>query len=194
VNLSDSLSHIFSFKPVPTADYSTRNSLISGRNGQVHSVKAGLLFRKCFSVGLGYNWLGTEFKQAFDPAVPAFQGTVKFRYVSVFAEYSFFKKGPWEATIPLQFGFGTSFLKGPENSVERRSHLGSVILYEPAMKIEYKILNLIGVGGEVGYRLMLKPNQQIDRAFTSPIYVVNFRIIFDELRKKARAYKSKSNE
>jgi hypothetical protein len=59
------------------------------------------------------------------------------------------------------------------------------------MNLEYKILNLVGVGAGLGYRIMLKNNSEIDHSFTSPIYVIRFRLIFDEIYKQAKTWYDK---
>lgn len=189
VNLSDSLRHVFQQKAVLTAKLDSRNSFISGRSARVHGVKAGVSFGKRFSLGLGYNWIKQgAVNQEVRVGSNLFEADVNLRYIAPFAEYSFYKKGNWEATIPVQIGFGRSFLLYNNGYQKERVFQHSVILYEPGMSLEYKILNLVGVGGGLGYRIMLKNNPEIDHSFTSPIYVIRFRLIFDEIYKQAKTW------
>jgi hypothetical protein len=37
------------------------------------------------------------------------------------------------------------------------------------------------VGAGFGYRIMLKNNRDIEQQFTSPVYALRLRLIFDEL-------------
>jgi hypothetical protein len=56
------------------------------------------------------------------------------------------------------------------------------------MSCEYKIFKLIGVGVGCGYRIMLKNNRAIEQQFTSPVYALRVRLIFDELYKRYKDY------
>jgi len=191
INLSDSLRHVFRQKPMPTAKLDTRNSFISGRSVRVRGVKAGISFGKRMTLGLGYNWIANGVEES----IPTYSGEiitdVELRYIAPFIEYSFYKKGNWEAVVPVQLGFGKSFLQYKMFGSKQRLFENSVILYEPGMNIEYKIMNLIGIGAGLGYRIMLKNNKDIDHSFTSPVYVIRFRLIFDEIYKQAKSWQSK---
>lgn len=191
INLSDSLRHVFKQKPMPSAKLDSRNSFVSGRSARVRGVKAGVSFGKRLTLGLGYNWIGNEIEQ-IEVVNGLVQTTdIKLRYVAPFVEYSFYKKGNWEAMVPLQIGFGKSFLQYEAFGRKQRLFENNVILYEPGMNIEYKILNLIGVGAGLGYRIMLKNNKEIDHSFTSPVYVIRFRLIFDEIYRQAKTWHDK---
>src|SRR6218665_2222917 len=99
INLSDSLRQVFREKPIPTAKLDSRNSFISGRSARVHGVKAGVSFGKKLTLGLGYNWIadGIEQETVINGLV---QNTdVRLRYIAPFIEYSFYKKGNWEAVV-----------------------------------------------------------------------------------------------
>lgn len=106
-------------------------------------------------------------------------GKIRMHYGGPFAEYSFYRKGPWEATIPLQVCWGKSSIVWSDGDTRRRGLTGAILVYEPAMTIEYKVLGLIGVGGGIGYRLMLMNNREISQQFTSPLYLIRLRFITD---------------
>ncbi len=188
INLSDSLYQVLRHSPVPTAKFETHNSFITGNSAKVYSLKAGLSFRKTLTIGIGYNWIGTDLKESIRVADAIFVGDIKLRYVAPFIEYSFYKKGPWEATVPVQLGFGRSFIQYQSRTDKEQIRSGRVVLYEPSMTIEYKIFNLVGVGGGFGYRIMLKNNKEINQQFTSPVYVLRIRLIFDEIYRRAKNY------
>lgn len=190
INLGDSLENVLKNKPIPTARFDSRNSFVSGRNARVQGIKAGVTFRKTLTLGLGYSWLDTDIKERIGPGDIGGEGQLKMRYISAFAEYTFYRKGPWEATIPVQIGFGKSFLQVKESSTKKTIDANPVILYEPIMTFEYKVLNIIGLGAGVGYRIMLRNNKDIDYQFTSPVYVLKARLIFDEIFKKIRENKA----
>lgn len=181
INLSDSLRHVLRNKPVPTVKLDSRNSFITGQSARIYGVKIGLSYIKRLSFGLGYNWLLNDFETQVSLPTGVVNGNVEMRYIAPFVDYSFFKKGPWEANVPVQLGFGRSFIKLGSDAGNSVVSSGGIVLYEPSMTVEYKILNLIGVGGGLGYRIMLKNNKLIDEQFSSPVYVIRLRIIFDEV-------------
>lgn len=185
------MRHVFRQKPMPSAKLDSRNSFISGRSARVHGIKAGVSFGKRLTLGVGYNWIARGIEQELPPNFGVVNSDVKLRYVAPFVEYSFYKKGNWEAAVPVQLGFGKSFLQYERFGRKERLYESNVILYEPGMNIEYKIINLIGVGAGLGYRIMLKNNKEIDHSFTSPVYVIRFRLIFDEIYKQAKTWQSK---
>ncbi len=190
INLSDSLRHVLRSKPMPTAKLDSRNSFVTGSSAQIQGVKAGVAYKKVLSFGLGYNWLATDFTERKTYENVSYEAFLKLRYVAPFIEYSFYKKGPWEVAVPLQIGAGKSFWQIEKDGQKIKLNAGNVWLYEPIMTVEYKVLNLIGIGGGVGYRIMLKNNREIERQFTSPVYVIRARIIFDEVIKKLRPPKT----
>ncbi|MFM9984717.1 MAG: hypothetical protein ACKVOK_05750 [Flavobacteriales bacterium] len=166
------------------AKFDSRSSFVSGRNARIQGLKVGVSFRKTLTLGLGYSWLVSDIKEFIGTGETGVEGQLKMRYVSVFAEYSFYRKGPWEASIPLQIGLGKSFLQVKESGEKQKINANAVVLYEPVMTVEYKVLNLIGIGGGVGYRIMMQNNKDINYQFTSPVYVLKVRLIFEEIHKK----------
>ncbi len=187
INLSDSLRNILKYKPAPVFKFDSRNSFIAGRSARIQGIKLGVSFNKTLSLGIGYNWLGQGFTERMVVNNTIVEVELKMRYIAPYIEYSFYKKGPWEVAVPVQLGFGKSFLQYKNGEQKNIFSKGRIILYEPVMTVEYKILNLVGLGVGLGYRVMLKNNRAIDHRLTSPIYVLRARIIFDEIVKKTKA-------
>jgi hypothetical protein len=188
INLSDSLYRVLHNRPTPTFKFDTRNSFITGNHAKVYGIKVGLSFKKTLTIGLGYNFIGTRLTEEMIIGRDVYYGEIKMRYIAPFLEYSFFKKGPWEVMVPVQFGVGQSFVQfeidGSTSNIKR----DNILLYEPGMNVEYKIFNILGIGGGVGYRIMIQNNEQIKQQFTSPVYVIRIRLIFDELLRQARKH------
>jgi hypothetical protein len=182
VNLSDSLRMVFKQKKSPSFKFDTRNSFITGSTAKVYGIKAGISFGKRFSAGLGYNFIGTELTEELVlPNKSIVSADIRMNYLAPFVEYSFYQKGPWEVSVPIQLGVGKSFLRYEYNNQKVVTSRNTVMIYEPGMTFEYKILKLIGVGAGFGYRIMLKNNREIEQQFTSPVYALRLRLIFDEL-------------
>jgi len=177
VNLSDSLYQVLQGSTTFVLKLDTRNSFVTGRSAQIWGVKTGVSFQKRLNLGVYFSWLRSriEVPRTNDSEAPL--DRLKFFSFGVFAEYSFYRKGPWEATIPVQLGLGKTYLSDPARN---RYMEGSVMVYEPAMIVEYKILKLIAVGGGIGYRLMLIENNELGKRFTSPFYMVRLRLLPEE--------------
>jgi hypothetical protein len=187
-NLSDSLSHVFKQRITPSFKFDTRNSFITGSSAKIYGIKAGVNFGKRLSVGIGYNFIGTELKEDVLVNDQKLTADIRMNYVAPFIEYSFYQRGPWELITPIQFGVGNSLLQYSTTEGKLVINKSRVVLYEPGMAFEYKILKVLGVGVGFGYRIMLKNNRAIDQQFTSPVYALRVRLIFDELYKRYKDY------
>ena len=188
INLSDSLRAVFRQRITPSFKFDTRNSFITGNTAKVYGIKAGINFGKRFSVGVGYNFIGTELQESIILNDKEVRADIQMNYIAPFVEYSFYQRGPWELSSPIQLGVGNSFLRVNDEQGSRVINRDKVVLYEPGMAFEFKILNLIGVGAGFGYRIMLKNNRGIEQQFTSPVYALRVRLIFDELYKRYQDY------
>ena len=187
INLVDSLRFVFRQRVSPSIKFETRNSFITGTTATVYGVKGGVNFGTRLSVGLGYNFIGTELTEEVIFEGELVRADIRMNYIAPFVEYSFYQRGPWVVSTPIQFGIGNSFLCYDSETGRRNFSKGPVVVYEPGMAFEFKILKLIGVGAGMGYRIMLKNNRDIEQQFTSPIYALRVRLIFDEIY---RRYKS----
>jgi hypothetical protein len=185
VNLSDSLGVIFRHKPSFTARIDNRNTFVDGLGARTFGIKAGLTWRRSFTLGAGYHWLAEGVRAPW-PQGDSGETTagVHMRYVALFAEYAYYRRGPWEGLVVAQVGAGSSFLRYRLSGIDRDGVTATVFMYEPAMLIEYKALNLIGIGGGLGYRLMLAGNRGIPLRFTAPVYMVRLRLILPDLRSR----------
>jgi hypothetical protein len=182
--LGDSLYRVFKNKPVFTVKLDSRNTFITGAKASIWGIKAGFVFRKTLTVGMGYNWLWNDVAEPFTYASGMVEmAEIKLHYLAPFIDYTFYRKGRWEVTLPIQIGAGTSFLRPSRIPMSQKQNKGFVLLYEPAMTFEYRLFKYVAVGGGYGYRIMLKNNRELSSRFTSPMYVLRFRVLFDELYK-----------
>ena len=177
--LGDSLKYHLQSEPKPTVYWTSYNSFITGRRIGIQALKAGLIFNKRLTFGVGYHWM----EGGVDEFLPQ-QGRMiplKMRYASVFGEFVFYNKNNWIGTLPVQLGCGKSFLHWKDDGENVKWKEGMVILYEPSISIEYKFSPWIAVGMGYGYRIMLKNNRAIDQNVYAPLYVFKARILFEEL-------------
>jgi len=173
VNLRDSFKGVFYSVPSATAKWDTWGTFIGGRTFNTQALKIGAEFNETLVLGVGYNWLSNGVYKNVNIDGVNKNTEFELRYFGPYAEFDFFKKNHWKGTLPIQLGFGRSFLKYSDDEGNRlKLNEGSVILYEPAMSFSYDIANLFEVGAGFGYRIMLKNNNSIDQPLTSPNFVV----------------------
>lgn len=180
INLNDSLRDVFRSKPTFSAKMDSWNAFVAGRSAKTTGIKAGMRFKKVLTIGLGYNFIRTDLKDSITYNERLQPGDLKMRYWTPFIEYTFYKKGPWEVSCPLQIGVGKSFVVPQENKLAHFKE-NTILLYEPAIAVDYKVLNLFAFGAGYGYRIMLLNNKEINQQFSSPMYVIRFRVIFETI-------------
>ena len=188
-NLSDSLRDVFKQRITPSFAFDTRNSFITGSTAKIYSIKAGVAFGTRLSIGVGYNFIGTELQEEHVHEGRWTRSDIRMNYIAPFIQYSFYRRGPWEFSTPIQFGVGNSFLRENDETGVHVFNKSRVVLYEPGMAIEFKIFKLIGIGAGFGYRIMLKNNKGIQQQFTSPVYALRCRLILDEVYSRYKKYR-----
>lgn len=108
---------------------------------------------------------------------------VRMVYGSAYFEYAFHHDEDWRIILPVQLGAGLSWLQDDGFNSQR----GLVVLYEPSMAIEYGFLDYFAIGGQIGLRLMLINNKDIDKQFTAPTWGLRFRVKLGKLRRDIEA-------
>ena len=178
--LFDSIRTSLDYKPKFLVKFDTRNSFISNQYAKIHGIKVGLSFNKTTNIGLGYHWMP---KRSIDPDPQNLNKIdLKFGYAIAFFEYNFYKSKRWSAEIPVQIGLGKAQYTDVDFGVTKASSW--IIIYEPAMTIEYKFLRYFGLGGGVGFRLAIKTDQQINESFSAPEYILRVKIYFGDIYKE----------
>ena len=178
--LFDSIQTSFDYKPKFLLKFDTRNSFVSNQYAKTQGVKVGLSYNRTTSVGLGYHWMKERLIRSNSSELDS--NYLRFGYGVAFFEYNFFKSKKWNAEIPIQLGIGEASLYNYMNHQNIASTW--MIIYEPAMTIEYRFLRYFGIGGGVGFRLALKLNQEIKESFTAPEYILRFKIYFGDIYKE----------
>lgn len=177
--LFDSIRTSLEYKPKFLVKFDTRNSFISNQYAKIHGIKVGLSFNKTTNIGIGYHWMP---KRSIEPDPQNLNKIdLKFGYAIAFFEYNFYKSKRWSAEIPVQIGLGKAQYTDADFGVTKASSW--IIIYEPAMTIEYKFLRYFGLGGGVGFRLAIKTDQQINESFTAPEYILRVKIYFGDIYK-----------
>ena len=171
-------------KPRFIAYLDSRGAFISRNGVRVIGVKAGVQFGEKLSFGIGYNQLYSDYNNIVIHEGIEKEVELRFWYISPFVEYTFYRDRRWELMIPVQFGFGESFYETKLDSRDIRYSF--VVSYEPAIAFQYRFLKYFGAGFGLGYRLMLVPNPELDETFTSAVYMLKFKVYFDDLFEKLK--------
>lgn len=181
-NLTDSLRFAFDQKPSFTANFNTRNTIVTGRPIRTRSVKAGVSFGRRVGVGIGYNWLEHDNVKIYqsDEGLEE-RRELRMAYGIVYFEYSFLRKQRWEITLPVQLGVGASRERLLSDQDPVQINKGGIFLYEPSMIAQYNFLKYFGIGGGVGLRIMLVNNTKIEEQFTAPVYQLHLKIRFGDI-------------
>lgn len=183
----DTLHTAFTGKKSFDFRFEGRWSFVNHDLTTVQSLKMGVNFGRKISLGGGYSWLKTDVKDNFvlhDDELKrdtVISKTLKLHYVCYYADYIFYKSRRWQYSVPMQFGMGTTSFEYQYNTVKYKENKHFIALYEPGINVKYKIFRWMGVGANVGYRIVLKNNNFLSKKFNSPIYSAGILIYWNEL-------------
>lgn len=167
-------------EPRLIANLDSRNAFISSNGVRVLGFKVGLLYGDKLAFGIGYNQLSSTYRNTIIYEGEESRVKLAYWYLSPYLEYTFYRDNKWELSIPVQIGIGESYYKLVDQQ-DKAIYNKLVISYEPAISFQYRILNYFGVGMGVGYRLMVIPNRELEERFTSPVYMLKFKVYFEDL-------------
>lgn len=172
------------------AKVETRNSFVQTNHSTFIGVRAGFEFKFPVRFGFGYYWMLTNFNSRFyNPADFGLSDPTaqpKLRYAIGYVDYSFYKEDGWELAVPVQIGIGETFYKSNESN---RFANELVVPMEFGVAVSYLFTDWVGFGVGLGYRVMLKRNQQVRENFNSPYYQVRLHILFTEIFRKIKKKK-----
>lgn len=181
----DSIGEAIKFKPKLSVRLDNRYSFTAATPSKIVGFKVGAEFQDRFRVGGGYNLLNSELKKEVYVLKNGVNDTVmsflKMSYMSYFIEYVFYRDKRWEFSIPLQIGIGNTHYEYRIDNFKFRNNWSVIVNYEASVSGHYRIIKWIGIGGGLGYQLMLKDNPAIPENFNTPIYVVKLKIFLGDI-------------
>ena len=84
--------------------------------------------------------------------------------------------------MSTQLGFGAaSYRHMDENGKKVKLVESTILSYEPAMLIDYKIIRWFGIGTGVGFRFIYYKSPGIQENFSSPEAVIKLKIYLGEI-------------
>jgi hypothetical protein len=161
----------------------SRHSFINQTGVKTAGVKVGIQFDEKLSIGLGYNRLWSPLSRVIVQEGTLTKVDLAFHNLSPYIEYVFFRDNKWELSIPVQFGFGSSYYSNKSNVGANKLRKEIVVSYEPAITFQYRFFKYFGAGIGIGYRFMIVGNEQLEEKFTSPVYIFKTRFYFQDIWK-----------
>ena len=174
-SLTDSIRSYLEKPARFTTKIQVKHSFITGKPIRTFGLKMGLTHQNRVAYGLGLHIMdnGIESPSLADGT----ERHVKLFYGSLYFEYSFYHKEKWRINLPVHIGLGASWHE--DKPMEGNSFVSDkrpVLMYEPAMGVEYQLFRYLAIGTEIGFRLMLINNNDIPRQFTAPTWAVKLKI------------------
>lgn len=183
----DSIYTSLKHKPKIDIRLDGKTSFIGSSYARISSLKLGFDFNKTFKMGAGYNWLSNDIHNYIQirnsrDEVQTVYNQLKMEYISVYGEYVFFRDNKWEIAVQASFGAGFVFNTYWDNYwVHHKENSSFILVYEPHMMADYKIMRFFGVGGGIGFRLATSNYTVVSNQLNSPIYVYRFKVYLAEV-------------
>jgi len=172
----------FHTKPKLDVKFDNRFSFIRDNDVKTFGLKVGLSFKRRFKLGLGVNNMFTSTDRQINIQDTTLNVNLQYFYFSPYIEYVFYNSRKWEFSLSTQLGFGeASYEYFDLNNVKKTIAKSTVLSYEPAMLIDYKIIRWFGIGTGVGYRLIYYKSPGVDDRFSSPLYVLKLKVYLGEI-------------
>ncbi len=166
-----------------------RRSFVLNKNTKFNGIKIGLSYNNKHRFGLGI--YGMQQPITFVGEVdrikhPEATDTVRFNfgYGSIFYEYVWFKNKRWDLSTPIHFGLGNlSFSYLDTAKAYQPLYGGGALMTELTGVAQFKVFRWFALGSGVGYRMMLVDDKTIRNNLNSPVYIIQFKILFGEIYK-----------
>ena len=172
----------FSTKPKLDVKFDNRFSFIRDNDVKTLGVKVGVTYNRKFKVGLGMNQMLTTSGKQFMVSDSLIDTDLEYFYFSPYIEYVYYNSKRWEFSLSTQLGVGgASYQYVNDNNKKIKLVQSTVLSYEPAMLIDYKIIRWFGIGTGVGYRFIYYKSPGVDEKFSSPEVVIKLKIYLGEI-------------
>lgn len=171
-------------------NFDTRYTLLENDRARISGLKTGLEWVNKYRAGLGYYFLSspivTQLPATTDQA--AVEARVKFAYVAGYGEIILLKNKRWEASLPVQIGFGKTLnqYRNQQGEIVNTEKV-PLMLVEPSVSGHYKIYSWVGIGAGAGYRQMLSASNRETNHLNAPIYYIKAKIFAGELYRQFKA-------
>jgi hypothetical protein len=181
--LLDSLGALLDQPPRAHFSLDARGSFISNQSVRFLGAKAGVEHGGRLRYGLGYSFLLSPVEdQVLLPVEGLVTTRLRMGYITPFVSYAFYQTGPWQVSLPVQLGLGSGSVAYRTAAGQRRVLERSlVLLYEPAMVVQYRFTRYLGVQGGWGFRLAFRNQAALADGLTAPVYFFGLKMYLAEI-------------
>ncbi|MEX1133085.1 MAG: hypothetical protein WEC15_07680 [Flavobacteriales bacterium] len=181
--LLDSIALFAAEEPRFVAKLDIRGSFIRNQNVRIMGAKVGLEHGGRFQYGIGYSFLFTPVqRQEVLDGLGATTLRLRVGYITPYVDYAFYQRGPWEVRLPVQIGVGggSTIYRDAEGRKQRYQRTG-LLIYEPAMTVQYRFWKYFALSGGWGFRLVAQTGDKLGENLNAPIYSFGLRVFFGDL-------------
>lgn len=183
--LLDSIALFTAEQPRFVAKLDFRGSFIRSQNVRIMGAKVGFEHAKRFQYGIGYSFLFTPVQREVlmeETGVTTLR--LRIGYITPYVDYAFYQRGPWEIRLPLQIGIGgaSTIYRNAQGRKQRFQRTG-LLIYEPAMTVQYRFWKYFALSGGWGFRLAVQTGDHLGENLNAPIYAFGLRVFFGDLWK-----------
>jgi hypothetical protein len=171
-------------------------SFIKGDLATFSGIRGGLNFNNTLKFGIGISHLNSSVVTPIyikeNDLNYSTNGSLKFTYGEVSAEYVFYNQPPWQFSIPVSIGFGSAHYNYISRTNYKLTHSSnySMWILQPEADAQYIILRWIAANSSLGYVTMLYAPDKTKGSINSVTFSVGFRLFLDEIWKSFRQGKS----
>lgn len=185
-------------KPFFGLDFS--KSFGNNFGADVYGYRGGVVQNKRLYYGLGYYRLNTDKvanlnvtdASGNDTVVP---GKLKLRFITLNAEYVFFKTRKFQTSVPLNIGFGHSFFQYfKQRSETEKTAKNNTALCTFGIAANYKLVSWAGIGLGTSFATTLGTNKSNNQNFNALTYSFGLKIFLDDLKTAIKTFKNQQDE
>lgn len=183
----DTLKYSIRQTPKPYGSLDFSRALGKNNGTDVIGYRLGIVQNKRLYSGLGYYRFNTDkvyditvqTKNETDTVVPS---QLKLRFLTLNAEYVFYRDNKFQMSVPVNLGYGNSFYQYfiSEGEKQKTTRSGSAIA-TIGINANYKIVPWFGFGVGMGYATTMGSNKISEQNFKSITYSFGLNIYFAEL-------------
>jgi hypothetical protein len=183
----DTIRELFKYGYSLDARLESRYSLVDHQLISVEGIRLGVSFKRKFRLGGGVSWLDSDVHSNYTARNDAGdlelrERFLKFVYLSYYIDFVFYKTKRWQLSVPIQAGTGLSWFQDNNRYFHgKNASKYFLLLYEPGITAQFKVLKWAGLGADVAYRFTLKNNKKVGEQLNSPTYAFKILIWFDQL-------------
>lgn len=203
--IMDTLRYSFQQKPKFFLTLTSYNSFILTDRAKINGLVLGLDWNKRVRIGVGFFGLNQNTNVIDEITISdstgnlVTNGNLKFGYVSLSPEYTFYKNYPWQFSASMNLGWGNTYYEylttdSTGNKILHQTNSNRLGLTNVSVNAQYNIFKWLGLGAGLGYNFTFDSQKTVRKSFNSPVYSFGIKIFFGEIFRAIFPKKKKSGE